>query len=97
MDATAAGVLEMSIWLKQRDVYLLMVCNDYKAATAYLDKQVFSLTSSLPPSLPCSLSLLFTPVHFRSHSLTFLYLTFCVRAAQIIGVGRMDGADDGDR
>jgi L-rhamnose mutarotase len=40
---TAAGVLEMSIWLNGRDVYLLMVCNDYKAATAYLDKQPKSL------------------------------------------------------
>ena len=29
----------MSIWLNGRDVYLLMICTDYKAATAYLDKQ----------------------------------------------------------
>lgn len=43
MSATAAGVLEMTIWLNQRDVYLLMICNDYKAATAYLDKAPKSL------------------------------------------------------
>jgi L-rhamnose mutarotase len=43
MADAAAGVLEMTIWLKGRDVYLLMICTDYKAATAYLDKQPKSL------------------------------------------------------
>ena len=39
----AAGVREMSIWMEKRDIFLMMVCDDYAAATAFLDKQPKSL------------------------------------------------------
>jgi pimeloyl-ACP methyl ester carboxylesterase/L-rhamnose mutarotase len=43
MAHAAAGVLEMSIWQQGRDIFLLMICTDYKAATAFLDTQPKSL------------------------------------------------------
>jgi L-fuconolactonase len=36
-DLVAAGVKEMSIWMHGRDVFLLMVCANYKAAVELLD------------------------------------------------------------
>ncbi len=33
----------MSIWMEKRDIFLMMVCDDYAAATAFLDKQPKSL------------------------------------------------------
>ena len=36
-DLESAGVQEMSIWMRGREVFLMMVCDDYKAATAALD------------------------------------------------------------
>eukprot|EP01052_Picozoa_sp_SAG31_P027765 SAG31_NODE_2626_length_5353_cov_5.529692_2_plen_116_part_00 len=36
-DLQAAGVKEMSIWMDGRDIFLMMVCADYKAATKFLD------------------------------------------------------------
>ena len=42
-DLEAAGVLEMSIWMKGCEIYLMMVATDYKKATAFLDQQPESL------------------------------------------------------
>jgi L-rhamnose mutarotase len=36
-DLAAAGVLTMNIWMEGRDIYLMMECRDYSAATAILD------------------------------------------------------------
>ena len=42
-DLQAAGVQQMSIWMHGREIFLLMVCDDYKAATKFLDAQPQSI------------------------------------------------------